>query len=79
MHDEFEDVCIPSGGYEFRKDDIGRRNGRAPQANMREVLEKTRKEALAMVSKDLVARDVALTYTAVQNALDILRGAVMIV
>ena len=25
--DEWADKCVPSGGYEFKKDDIGRRNG----------------------------------------------------
>lgn len=27
LHDEWEDSCIPSGGAEFKKDEIGRRNG----------------------------------------------------
>ncbi len=27
LKDEWEDRCIPSGGAEFRKDELGRRNG----------------------------------------------------
>lgn len=27
LRDEWEDNCIPSGGAEFKKDEIGRRNG----------------------------------------------------
>lgn len=27
LKDEWEDRCIPSGGAEFKKDEIGRRNG----------------------------------------------------
>ena len=28
LKDEFEDVCIPSGGYVMNVDPVGRRNGR---------------------------------------------------
>ena len=28
LRDEFEDVCIPSGGYNMNVDPVGRRNGR---------------------------------------------------
>lgn len=28
IRDEFEDICIPSGGYIMNRDPIGRRNGR---------------------------------------------------
>lgn len=27
LQDEWQERCIPSGGTEFRKDEIGRRNG----------------------------------------------------
>lgn len=27
LKDEWEDRCIPSGGAEFKKDELGRRNG----------------------------------------------------
>lgn len=46
---------------------------------MAEMLKKTRAEARAIVSRDLVTRDICLTSKDVQNALDILRGATMIV
>ena len=28
LKDEFEDVCVPSGGFVLAKDPLGRRNGR---------------------------------------------------
>lgn len=28
LKDEWEEKCVPSGGFEFKKDEIGRRNGR---------------------------------------------------
>ena len=43
--------CVPSGGSEFKKDDIGRRNGHAPNSKMAEVLTKTIAEAKANISK----------------------------
>ena len=46
---------------------------------MAEMLKRTRAEARAMVSRDLVARDSCLTLKEVTNVLDILRGATMIV
>jgi len=79
LKDEWEDKCTPSGGAEFKKDDYGRRNGRAPNSKMQEVLNKTAKEAKDMISKKLVAANECLTQARVQEALDILRGAVTIV
>lgn len=46
---------------------------------MAEMLKRTRAEARAMVTRDLVARDVCITSKEVKNAIDILRGATMIV
>jgi hypothetical protein len=31
LKDEFEDVCIPSGGFVENSDPVGRRNGRGNQ------------------------------------------------
>ena len=28
LHDEYADVCVPSGGFVEKKDPVGRRNGR---------------------------------------------------
>uniref|UniRef100_A0A3P8NES0 Cilia and flagella associated protein 298 n=1 Tax=Astatotilapia calliptera TaxID=8154 RepID=A0A3P8NES0_ASTCA len=64
LRDEWGEKCIPSGGSVFRKDEIGRRNGQAPNDKMKEVLMRTVEAATALISKE---------------ALDQLRGAVMIV
>ena len=77
--DEWSSKCIPSGGYVEVKDELGRRNGRAPTQKMVSVLEKTIKDAKEKVSKNLVSRDVCLTEARVQEAIDELRGAVTIV
>lgn len=79
LQDEWQERCIPSGGAEFRKDEIGRRNGHAPNAKMKDVLKKTMEEAKALISKKQVQANVCLTMDMVQEALDQLRGAVMIV
>ncbi|ELT95417.1 hypothetical protein CAPTEDRAFT_179325 [Capitella teleta] len=79
LKDEWADKCEPSGGHVFVKDDIGRRNGRAPKDNMAEVLNKTIKEAKDMISNKNVQMNKCLTFAIVQEALDILRGAVTIV
>lgn len=79
LKDEWADRCHPSGGHELKKDEIGRRNGMAPNEKMAEVLRKTVKEAKDMISKKNVDADVCVTHAKVQEALQILRGAVMIV
>ncbi|KAK4886791.1 hypothetical protein RN001_003062 [Aquatica leii] len=77
--DHWGEQCIPSGGFTFVKDPIGRRNGKQPRKEMQDVINNTVKEAKAMVSKKLVKEDKCLTLKIIQNAIDILKGAVMIV
>ncbi|XP_061589343.1 cilia- and flagella-associated protein 298 [Cololabis saira] len=79
LQDEWEDRCSPSGGTVFRRDEIGRRNGHAPTDKMKEVLMRTVEEAKASVSKKQVQANVCVTMETVKDALDQLRGAVMIV
>lgn len=79
LKDEYSDKCIPSGGYIECKDELGRRNGRAPTEKMQEILTKTIKDAKEKVSKNLVQKDICLTPAKVQEAIDELRGAVTIV
>ncbi|KAJ7997600.1 hypothetical protein DPEC_G00230690 [Dallia pectoralis] len=79
LKDEWEEKCVPSGGAEFNKDEIGRRNGRAPNHKMKEVILKTMEEAKAIISKKQVLAGVCVTMETVKEALDRLRGAVMIV
>ncbi|XP_030216027.1 cilia- and flagella-associated protein 298 isoform X1 [Gadus morhua] len=79
LKDEWEEKCIPSGGAVFSKDEIGRRNGHAPNDRMKEVLKKTMEEAKAIVSKKQAQAGVCVTAEMVKEALDQLRGAVMIV
>lgn len=79
LHDEWEDECIPTGGVIENKDPIGRRNGKAPSEKMAEVINRTRKEAKARISKEKVDVNIPLTSEVVQDALDQMRGAVMIV
>lgn len=77
--DEWANKCVPSGGYIEKRDELGRRNGRVPNEKMAQVLMNTVKEAKEKVSKNLVQRDVCLTELVIQETIDLLRGAVMIV
>lgn len=79
LKDEWGEICIPSGGWTMNKDPVGRRNGKRPNEHMVGVLTKTIEEARAIVSKKQVAANVCIAQKDVQAALDILRGAVMIV
>lgn len=79
LTDEWEGKCVPSGGSVIKKDEIGRRNGHAPNDKMKEVLMKTVEEAKALISKKQVQANVCVTVEMVKEALDQLRGAVMIV
>lgn len=77
--DPWEEKVIPSGGWNPNKDPIGRRNGRQPLPKMQEILRKAVDDAKLQVSKKMVENNQYLTFKQVQNALDILRGAVTIV
>ncbi|XP_077261753.1 cilia- and flagella-associated protein 298 isoform X3 [Temnothorax americanus] len=79
LKDEWADKCVPMGGWTFNRDKIGRRNGRQPNEKMQEVLKKTIEDARAMTSKKLVQQEKLVTQKTVQEALDLLRGAVTIV
>jgi hypothetical protein len=61
------------------QDPIGRRNGRQPLANMQTILQNAIETAKGMVNKNLVPANKPLTQKIVQEALNILRGSVMIV
>ncbi|CAD5113566.1 unnamed protein product [Dimorphilus gyrociliatus] len=77
--DEWTEKCSPSGGYDFKRDVMGRRNGRSPSQKMKDVLLKTVKEAKEMISKKKIGEGVFVTQNTVDEALSILRGAVTIV
>lgn len=77
--DNWGEKCIPSGGFTWIKDPIGRRNGKQPIKKMQEVLKKTIAEAKGMISKKLILENKILTVKAVQEAIALLKGAVMIV
>ncbi|XP_072254300.1 cilia- and flagella-associated protein 298 [Pyxicephalus adspersus] len=79
LKDEWETKCVPSGGSVFKKDEIGRRNGHAPNESMKKVLQTTMEEAKALMAKKQAEANVCLTTDMVKDALDQLRGAVMIV
>ncbi|XP_054611102.1 cilia- and flagella-associated protein 298-like isoform X2 [Dunckerocampus dactyliophorus] len=79
LKDEWEEKCVPSGGAVFKKDDVGRRNGQAPNDKMKEVLLKTVDEVKALVSKKQAEANVCVTMAMVKEGLDQLRGATMIV
>ncbi|XP_023165809.1 cilia- and flagella-associated protein 298 [Drosophila hydei] len=79
LKDEWADKCIPMGGFSFNKDPLCRRNGQQPNEAMRKVLEKAVTDAKAMIDKKLCKSNSALTLKIVEEALNILRGAVMIV
>eukprot|EP00043_Microstomoeca_roanoka_P007761 m.74981 g.74981 ORF g.74981 m.74981 type:complete len:288 (-) comp13960_c0_seq1:109-972(-) len=73
------DRYYPSGGAQDIPDDIGRRTGKAPSVAMQEVLRRTISEAKAVISKEQVKRNVLLTKQVLQDTIDKLKGAVMIV
>ncbi|KAM9846625.1 cilia- and flagella-associated protein 298 [Aulostomus maculatus] len=79
LKDEWGEKCVPSGGPVLRKDEIGRRNGQAPNDKMKEVLMRTVEEAKALISKKQVQANVCVTKEMVKEGLDQLRGAAMIV
>lgn len=77
--DEWADTCVPSGGWTPNPDPVGRRNGRQPQEKMQDILEKAVSDARLMISKKQIDQGMVMQQKIVQDALDLLRGAVTIV
>jgi hypothetical protein len=77
--DDWAERCTPSGGYEEVVDPLGRRGGRAPLENMRQILERCSKEARALLSKDRAAQEYCMKQDDVEEALRLITGAVTIV
>ncbi|CAB4011004.1 UPF0769 C21orf59 homolog [Paramuricea clavata] len=79
LHDSWAEKCVPSGGVREVKDPMSKRNGQAPLENMIKMVNRTRSEAMADISKENVTAKRCLTQATIKDALDKLRGAVMIV
>jgi hypothetical protein len=79
LSDEWTDRCLPSGGCVVNKDAIGRRNGKAPNEKMKDVLRRTVSEARSAISKKQVAGGVCMTEDIIREAMMKLKGAVTIV
>lgn len=77
--DEWAEKCVPSGGCIANPDPVGRRNGQQPLEKMQGILEKAVTDARLMISKKQVDLGTIMQQKAVQDALDLLRGAVTIV
>jgi len=75
-HDEYADSCVPSSGFDTEcKDEVGRRCGRPPRTDMKNILVKTVNEARASVKNP----DKKLTLENIDDQISNLRGAIMIV
>ena len=59
--DEFEEQCIPSGGFAFEADPVQRRNGRAPVKDLKKVLNETADDVKKKVHRDNVKNGVEVT------------------
>ncbi|KAG7157569.1 cilia- and flagella-associated protein 298-A-like [Homarus americanus] len=79
LKDDWAEICVASGGHTENKDPCGRRNGCQPLEKMQEVIRKTIAEAKGIISKEQVKSNTRLTEQHICDALDMLRGAVMIV
>ncbi|XP_029718870.2 cilia- and flagella-associated protein 298 isoform X2 [Aedes albopictus] len=77
--DEWAETCVPSGGWTSNPDPVGRRNGRQPLEKLQDVLEKAVADARLMISKKQIDQGTVMQQKIVQDALDLLRGAVTIV
>ncbi len=79
LTDDEGERCQPSGGSQFRRDELQKRSGRAPREEMKEVLVKAAAEVEKMVSTENVKAGKPLDWPVIKEALDIVRGAVSIV
>ncbi|KAG2433099.1 hypothetical protein HYH02_012802 [Chlamydomonas schloesseri] len=75
--DKYQETPVEKGPH-YSEDPTGRRTGNACDPEVAKVLVKTLEEAVAVAHKDQVAKKVPLTLKALQEAVDNVRGAVMI-
>jgi len=69
----------PTHGANYRQDPSERRTGDAPSDELAEVIRRTVQDAKALTSEQQVQRKVATTAAALEDAINNVRGAVMIV
>ncbi|XP_032598986.1 cilia- and flagella-associated protein 298 [Drosophila grimshawi] len=79
LKDAWAEKCRPMGGFTYNKDPLCRRNGQQANEAMRKVLAGAMTDAKAMIDKKLCNFSKPLTLKIIQEALNILRGAVTIV
>ena len=77
--DEFEEQCMPSGGFAYEADPVQRRNGRAPVKDLKKVLNETADDVKKRVHRDNVKNGVEVTEKTIKECLDLIGGAVKIV
>ena len=77
--DEYEEQCMPSGGFAYEADPVQRRNGRAPVKDLKNVLNKAADDAKEKVHRDKVKAGVEVGERTVRECLDLMAGAVTIV
>ena len=75
--DEYADSCVPSTGFgEECIDDVGRRCGRPPRVDMKNIIARTIAEASSAIIKN---QSKPLTFEKIDEHISNLRGAIMIV
>ncbi|XP_039287865.1 cilia- and flagella-associated protein 298 [Nilaparvata lugens] len=79
LKDEWGERCEPSGGCTDNKDPMGRRNGKQPSEHMQQLINKSVTDVKEMLSKKKADNGICMTLKTVQEALEILRGTVMII
>jgi len=75
---EADGVLIPERGPTYCKDPNGKRDGNAPIAQVQIMLRKALDDAATVASKKQVERKVVTTKKSLLEAIDVVRGAVMI-
>lgn len=78
LKDQWAEMHLTSENYVVKRDPVGRRNGKAPLPKIADVISRTISEAKTKVSKNLVQSDICLKHCDINDALDMLKGAVMI-
>jgi len=79
LKDPWTEKCVPSGGAIENKDIYNRRNGQRPNDNMVKILQDTITKSKESVSKKKIDEKIALSLEMVQESIDNMKGACMIV
>ncbi|OAF69360.1 hypothetical protein A3Q56_02900 [Intoshia linei] len=79
LTDSYGDTNLPSGGYVFSQDDIGRRNGKGPLEKLQKMIKQCTHDSKEMISKKNIDHNIYVSMNTIETTLQNMKSAILIV